>query len=106
MTRIGVLVTRRFVERVHRADRVVEARRAVELAIPPVPGMILSFGAAGECVVSKIRLRVQPPGRLGLLPIEMELIGCQEPMAALEAVVAAGWQTEAALAPPPAVPAG
>jgi len=100
MSRLGVVVTRRFVERVHRADRVVEARRAVELPFPPTPGMLLTFGdGSGECVVSKVRLRVEPPARLGILPIEVELIACQESAAGLEAALAAGCQSEASHAP-------
>ncbi len=96
MSRLGVLVVRRFAARVQRQDHVTEARRAVELPFAPSPGMILAFGdGSGECVVSKIRLRVQPAGRLGLLPLEVEAIGCQEPAAGLEAALAAGWQAEA-----------
>jgi hypothetical protein len=99
MSRLGVLVTRRFVERVHRADRVVEARRAVELPFPPTPGMLLTFGdGSGECVVSKVRLRVEPPAPLGH-PAEVELIACQESAAGLEAAPAAGCQSEASHAP-------
>jgi hypothetical protein len=95
MTRVGVLVTRRFITRAQRQDHVTEARRAVELPFAPSPGMILAFDdGSGECVVSKIRLRVQTAGRLGLLPVEVEAIGCQEAAAGLEAALAAGWQAE------------
>jgi hypothetical protein len=104
MTRVGVVVVRRFVSRVARQDHVVEARRAVELALPPAPGMGLAFGdGSGECTVSKIRLRVEPAGRLGLLPLEVEAICCQEPAAGLEAARAAGWQAEAAAPLPEAL---
>lgn len=100
--RVGVLVTRRFVERVQRAEHVVEVRRTVELPFAPVPGMILAFADAGEVVISKIRVRVVPPGHLGLLPLEVEVIGTKEALTGLEAALAAGWQPEPLPEPPAA----
>lgn len=79
------------------ADHVVDVRRTVELPFAPVPGMILAFADAGEVVISKIRVRVAPPGRLGLLPLEIEVIGTKESLDGLEAALAAGWVAEDAL---------
>ncbi|HEY3195581.1 MAG TPA: hypothetical protein VGK42_10140 [Candidatus Dormibacteraeota bacterium] len=95
--RLGVLVTRRFVSRANGREEVTELRRAVELGIPPVPGMILDFGdGSPDCTVSKIRHRVGTSGSFGVLPIEVELVGCKEPFAGLEAALEAGWQREEA----------
>lgn len=106
MTRLGVLVVRRFVERVQRAEHVAELRRTVELPFAPVPGLILAFADAGEMVISKIRVRVVPPGHLGLLPLEVEVVSTKEPLDGLEAALAAGWQAEARAASPAAVEPG
>jgi hypothetical protein len=93
VSRIGVVVVRRFTERVARADRVTEARRACELPFVPAHGMALAFAdGSGEVVVSRIRLRVEAPTRLGVLPTEVEVLCCQEPATGLEAACATGWE--------------
>ena len=105
MTRLGALVVRRFASKVNGHESVTEVRRAVELGISPVPGMILAFGdGSPDCTVSKIRHRVGPAPSLGLLPVEIELIGCKEPFAGLEAALVAGWQREEAPTGSPGAP--
>ena len=100
MTRVGAVVVRRFVERVNRADHVTEVRRAVELAIPPVPGMVLAFtDGTPDATVSIVRHRVGAGPALGVIPCEVELRCTKEPIAGLEAALAAGW------AEPPTPPA-
>jgi hypothetical protein len=90
--RIGVLVTRQFAARVNGRTVVTQARRTAELAIPPCPGMILAFAdGTPDCVVSKVRHRVLTAGQLGILPVEVEVIGCREPSEGLEAALSAGW---------------
>lgn len=98
MTRWGVLVTRRFVARVAGDDVVTECSRAVELAIPPVPGMRLAFtDGSPECTVSMVRHRCGLGPVQGVIPSEIELLCCKEKAAGLEAALAAGWQrTDAA----------
>jgi hypothetical protein len=91
MSRLGVLVIRRFVCR----DRqgLIELHRATELAIPPFHGMVLSFAdGSPDCTVSWVRHRVGVTPTNGIVPIEVELIGCKEPEPALTACREAGWQ--------------
>jgi hypothetical protein len=92
MTRLGVLVTRRFTSRASGREEVTELVRAVELGIPPVPGMRLAFPDGGECTVSIVRHRCGLAAVAGVIPTEVELIACKEPAAGLEAALTAGWQ--------------
>ena len=93
MTRLGVLVTRRFTSRASGHEEVTELVRAVELGIPPVPGMRLAFtDGTAECTVSVVRHRCGLGPVLGVIPTEIELIACKESAAGLEAALAGGWQ--------------
>lgn len=106
--RLGVVVLRRFVARGDGGERLTEVCRAAELAIPPVPGMVLAFGDdSGDCTVSRVRHTIGAPAGFGVLPVEVELICMKEPMLGLEACLQAGWQRVdvAAAGPEPAPPA-
>ncbi len=103
--RLGVVVRRRFAVLSGSKNReaVVEATRAIEVAIPPMPGLVLAFADGPEVIISKVRHRVGTAG-LGVLPVEIELIACKEPLANLEGALAAGWcRIDEPLATPPAV---
>ncbi|MBI2878928.1 MAG: hypothetical protein HYY19_04310 [Candidatus Rokubacteria bacterium] len=104
-TRLGVRVVRRFAARVAGAEATTEVARAVELGIPPVPGMVLAFeDGSPDCTVSKVRHRVGTTAAFGVLPVEVELICTKEPMAGLEACERAGWQRVAPAPGPEGTP--
>jgi len=69
---------------------VTEVCRAVELSIPPAAGQYLRFPDGSECVVSTVRQRCGLTALAGILPTELEVIGCKESAAGLEAALAAG----------------
>ena len=92
MTRLGVLVVRRIITRVNGRKEITELSRAVELAIPPVPGMVLSFAdGSPDCTVSWVRHRVGVTPAAGVVPVEVELVCTREPETVLEACLARGW---------------
>ena len=104
-TRLGVRVVRRFVSRVAGAEALTEVARAAELAIPPVPGMVLAFeDGSPDCTVSKVCHRIGALASFGVLPVEVEIVCCKEPMAGLEVALAAGWQRVAPAPDPEGTP--
>ena len=98
MSRLGVLVTRRFTSRATGREELTELCRAVELSIPPASGQRLVFPDGAECTVSMVRHKCGLTA-LGVLPLEIEVVACRESAAGLDAALAAGWQPVPSPAP-------
>ena len=69
------------------------------MRINPVRGMILAIVGGPDVVISRVRALIDAPPGLGVQPVTLELFGCKEPGANLEAALESGWERLEAPAP-------